>query len=1185
MFSLEDKYNIIDKARRVASRSDPSKAIKILKDTLTHEESDLPLMLEIMHTYHTMDKLNEVIVWAKKAEELSEEASRKVLSEMEDLFYGRGKPDQLAEYLMEKKTEEGKFEEVAELFEGIGKGSTKGFLKREESIVNNILNHKEKYSPRDFTHLYLFSIINEGKDSNHTVEILKKIIEKKPTETERVIQEMRRANQEHYGDERLLFGLGEILLKNKKYKEGISKIKEAMNRNENLQEEVILILSPFKSESREVLDYLSELLIESGREKEALELIETIGTDEAIKKYYRMVKKNPNNPVIHKELAESYLKKGRNSEALKEFLSSVEISPDERIGEKVREIQDDLPHELDNYLCLSTIYKEIGWIDDAVKTLQRGFESFPSNSSDILENLNLILKKSRESFEGLLLKAKLLSKEGDIDQALNIYKKLVLKQDGLEKVKEELVQLKNENPLNTKAKLISLMLQIPEDPEETSREVNLILSQDVNSIPFMLTAYDSWARSKPEFAPQFLKFYESLDKENFPTFAYSFALAELNRMVGSFGDAEKLYIESLDEEPGRFNFLLNHLQKYREKPAIRKIISSLYFYRGEYKKGSREIKSVAKQFPGYSNDIITFLINKIKSNKDNKILIQTLTEILIQNQYYDEAIKWGTKLLPTIELEEQSNLLLLLAKANSEIGNYSESSILARKAVSIDSSLLDKAIAIFEEIREKAHLEPDILMSLYELYKKKLNIKKSITCLEEVINQEPSMANIIADEYEKLIEIAPIDAPLRIHYGKTKLLIGDESGISEIERGLRFDPELKNSVLELLEGIKDPEIESKSILLRAEIQKDLGREKEAVQNFIESYWKNEDKREKAIKGIESLFPTIELTKELASKLFSVYHNEGRNNRLANLVDSFFDGSKERGKYLIRKIEEVFKDNPPLPLQIAHATIQYQIGEKEKSAKEMKDLLESFPEVAYKLREIVNPEDSSFLPLLIQINLELSDWNAMIRYIKQLDLKDRLQFYEKLLDRNPNYPEAIKEAGYLHFILEDYDKAKFCLSSLLTPERREKILLWFLGEDREASFKEIEDLRIKILNDIAKITESPEKRAYLYIQLEKYEKAYIEIQKVRGDKKEILVSLIQLKIGNYTGAYQRLSGLEQTEDVKKLRVFAALFSGNPEISLGLLTGIKMEPARKNKYISAILKDSARKYRSIKPLIRR
>lgn len=1185
MFSLEDKYNIIDKARRVASRSDPSKAIKILKDALTHEESDLPLMLEIMHTYHTMDKLNEVIVWAKKAEKLSKEASRKVLSEMEDLFYGRGKPDQLAEYLMEKKTEEGKFEEVAELFEGMGKESTKGFLKREENIVNNILNHKEKYSPRDFTHLYLFSIINEGKDSNHTVEILKKIIEKKPTETERVIQEMRRANQEHYGDERLLLGLGEILLKNKKYKEGISKIKDAMNRNENLQEEVILILSPFKSESREVLDYLGELLIESGREKEALELVETIGTDEAIKKYYRMVKKNPNNPVIHKELAESYLKKGRYSEALKEFLSSVEISPDERIGEKVREIQDDLPHELDNYLCLSTIYKEIGWIDDAVKTLQRGFESFPSNSSDILENLNLILKQSRESFEGLLLKAKLLSKEGDIDQALNIYKKLVLKQDGLEKVKEGLVQLKNENPLNTKAKLISLMLQIPEDLEETSREVNLILSQDVNSIPFMLTAYDSWARSKPEFAPQFLKFYESLDKENFPPFAYSFALAELNRMVGSFGDAEKLYIESLDEEPGRFNFLLNHLQKYREKPAIRKIISSLYFHRGEYKKGSREIKSVAKQFPGYSNDIITFLINEIKSNKDSKILIQTLTEILIQNQYYDEAIKWGTKLLPTIELEEQSNLLLLLAKANSEIGNYSESSILARKAVSIDSSLLDKAIAIFEEIREKAHLEPDILMSLYELYKKKLNIKKSITCLEEVINQEPSMANIIADEYEKLIEIAPIDAPLRIHYGKTKLLMGDESGISEIERGLRFDPELKNSVLELLEGIKDPEIESKSNLLRAEIQKDLGREKEAVQNFIESYWKNEDKREKAIKGIESLFPTIELTKELASKLFSVYHNEGRNNRLANLVDSFFDGSKERGKYLIRKIEESFKDNPPLPLQIAHATIQYQIGEKEKSAKEMKDLLESFPEVAYKLREIVNPEDSSFLPLLIQINLELSDWNAMIRYIKQLDLKDRLQFYEKLLDRNPNYPEAIKEAGYLHFILEDYDKAKFYLSSLPSPERREEILLWFLGEDREASFEEIEDLRIKILNDMAKITESPERRAYLYTQLEKYEEAYIEIQKVRGDKKEILVSLIQLKIGNYTGAYQRLSRLEQTEDVKKLRVFAALFSGNPEISLGLLTGIKMEPARKNKYISAILKDSARKYRSIKPLIRR
>ena len=102
MFSFGDQSNLIDKARRVASKGDSLKAVKLLQGALRNAESDLPLILEIMHLYHAIDKLNEVIIWAEKGTALSAKAKKKVVGEVEDLFYGRGKPDRLAEYLMEK---------------------------------------------------------------------------------------------------------------------------------------------------------------------------------------------------------------------------------------------------------------------------------------------------------------------------------------------------------------------------------------------------------------------------------------------------------------------------------------------------------------------------------------------------------------------------------------------------------------------------------------------------------------------------------------------------------------------------------------------------------------------------------------------------------------------------------------------------------------------------------------------------------------------------------------------------------------------------------------------------------------------------------------------------------------------------------------------------------------------------
>lgn len=1185
MFSFGDKSNTIDKARRVSSKGEPSKAVEILKNAFTQEESDLPLILEIMHTYLIMDKLNEVTVWAKKGEMLSAEAARQVLSEMEDLYYGRGKPDQLAEYLIEKKAEKRDLEDVYDILREMTPEGRNNLQEREQRTVDNILAHKEKYKGRDLSHLYSLCIALEGKESKQSVDIFNKIIEKHPEELEIVIRELRRANQECYGDEWLLFGLGHVLLKIQNYEEGISKIRDALDRNEELFPEAFTILDSFKDKSKEVLDYLSELYIESGKEEDAIKLIEVFETEEAIKKYQRMVKKNPDNSLLHKNLAEAYLKKKRYSESLQEFLASLLISPDEEIGKKVKKIQGKLPDELDPYLYLSSIYRKLGWTKEAVKQLKKAFEIAPSGAPEILEKLDQIIKDSKESAEALLLKAKLLSREGDVDKALGIFKDLAQKPDGLKTVKGELNKLKKENPHNTEVKLTSLMFRIPEEPEEAAQRIDQILAEEPDYVPLMLTEFDRWVRGNPDLAPNFLYFYELLDRKNFPLFTYPFALGELKRLTEDFDNAEKFYIEALSEVPERFNFLIEHLQKYRDKEEIRRTISSLYFHKGEYKKGCNEIKMAAKQFPEDVSNITSFLIKHIHSKKANKYLYQTLTEILLDNGYYEEAIKWGKKALSSLEAEEQGELSLNLSKANAKVGNYSEASKLAQKAWSISNSLIDQAILVLEQVREKGTPEPDILMSLYELYKEEENARKGIICLDEVLNQRPSMADIIVGEYEKLIEIAPIDALLRIYYGKAKLLMGDETGIPEIEKGLRFDPSLNEEALKALEGHKDPEIANKALLIMGNIFSKLGRKEEALKTFIESYWKNEDERKKALAGIESLFSSFDLSEELVDKLFDVYHQEGRNTRLVNLIDFYFDGSNLRGKFLTQKIDNAFKDNIPLPLQVSHVMIDYSIGEKEKAAPETEYLLKEYPDVAEKLKDIIDPDDSEMLPLLIKINLVLSNWEEVIHYIKQLAISERLPFYEQLLDQAPDNEEAMREAGYLYFLTKDQKKAKLYLSSISNPERKEGTLLWWLGKDIEITPEEIKDSRIEILHDMIAISESPKRRAQLYIELREYEKAYEEIKHTEGDEKEILISKIELQNCDYSNAYQRLTRLEQTDEVKLLRYYAALHKREYGLALGLISGVEMNPARKKKYISSILKDSANEYSRLNPTIGR
>ncbi len=1187
MFSFGDQSNLIDKARRVASKGDTLKAVQILQNALRNDESDLPLILEIMHLYHAVDKLNEVIIWAEKGVALSPKAKKKIVGEVEDLFYGRGKPDRLAEYLMEKWAEKIDFERVYDLFREMSEESKGAFIKREEQVVKNILTNKTEFSARDFTHLYLYGVMQEGRESKETLRIFKIILEKQPKEIQNLSQELRRAERENYGDAYLKLGLGELLLKDKHYEEGVSKLRESVNTKPDFQEEVITILTPYgkKKKSKELVDYLSELLIESGKEEKALDILEGFEVDDAIKKYQKMVNKDPDNPIIHKQLAEAYIKKERNAEGLKEFLAAVLITADEEIGERVKKLEEKLPPDVDTSLNIANVYSALGWTEDIARILESAFKKSPSASAVILENLKQMFEGKEVPSTLLILKARLLSREGETDAALQIYKELSLDPEKTDKIKEELQKFKQENPVSTEGEIVSLMLQIPDRPEEIAGKVNLIISEQADYIPVMLTEFDKRVKAKQEYTEQFLKFYKDLDRQYFPPFTYPFALAELYRLSNEFDKAENSYKEAIDEDPGRFKFILTYLQGYRDEPRIRKLISSLYFHKGEFEKGCRELENTAREFPDYVSEVTTFLINELKKREKNEVISRVLTTILIQNNYYEEAIKWGSQILDGLELEEQPELMLSLAKANSKIGNLSNAAGLIRRAVGLDSSLSEKATEVLEEMREEGNAGYETLMTLYRLYREAGSVGKAVQCLEEALTKNQNMVEVMKEECGKLIDIAPIHAALRIFYGKVKLRLGDLSGIEEIEKGIRFDPKLKSSAVEALEKFEDPDVEKSIIVLKAGIEKDLGHVGQALEYFVEAYWTNEEKRGKIIEEIGVLLPKVELSKELTGNLLKIYANEERNAPLLGIIEEFFDGSEERGKFLLQEIEQLFQKTVPMPIWLALAKIRYQVGDKEKSRVEMEELLDEFPEVAEKLKEVIDPGDKEVISLLVRVNLALSDWDTAFLYIKDMDIKERLPFYEQLLDKYSDNEEIVKEGARLYFIAGNKEKCDFYLRKVKEPGSKEKVLLWFLGKKVKVSIGEIQEVREQILLDRLKMTDIPEERVLLYLKLKKFENAFEEIEKVDNEKREILLSDLEAELGDYWGAYRRLSRLESREDLIKKKAMLAFYSGNTELALSLLSKTDMNPKEKSLYVSSMLREATEKYKRIRPLIRR
>ena len=122
-------------------------------------------------------------------------------------------------------------------------------------------------------------------------------------------------------------------------------------------------------------------------------------------------------------------------------------------------------------------------------------------------------------------------------------------------------------------------------------------------------------------------------------------------------------------------------------------------------------------------------------------------------------------------------------------------------------------------------------------------------------------------------------------------------------------------------------------------------------------------------------------------------------------------------------------------------------------------------------------------------------------------------------------------------------------------------------------------------DKLKMTDIPEERVRLYLKLKRFEDAFEEIKEVDDKKREILLGDLEAELGDYWGAYRRLSSLVSSENLTKKRALLAFYSGNAELALGLLSKTDMNPMERRLYVSSMLREATEKYKRIRPLIRR
>ncbi len=1092
MIAFGGKDKVIEKARRLSATGNWEKAVGLLEGLLRGDSEDVPVMEEIVRIYIENQRFAEAVTWLRKLERFVKREN--VIKFTLDLYYQHGSPSRIGEYLIEKYIEERDLENAAKILNELPDEDKKKLRVREKEIVENTVMKKERWGPRDLVHLYFLILFYEMEDFKKAREYLNLILERNPEEKGVISMEYRRVEREYYGNPFISIGIGEMELSEGNIEAGLYSLKRAVERNPEVINDAIEVLEKFKDKGKEIATVLADFYLKTGHQDKAFELASVLERDDALNKYREIIRKDPANIEARKRLCDLYISMERYEDALTELEHISEVEEEKEFTEVMLErIEKSGVQTYDIIYRLSEIYGKTGHPDRSAELLRRAWRNFPQYEGEIREKVNSFLKKFPEEPELLFLQGEIHVKKGEKKESVEVAEKLLF--SGHTEKARRLAELIKENfPDFHQGKLLYGILWM-EEPEKAQELIREALRENPKLIPLFFREMDYVLRKKQEWAPHGVKVYEALEDLNLPPFAYNFALAEAYCLAKNWERASLYYIKGLKRERDRKDFILKQVSKYlEESPEVHFILADIHLFFGEYPSVKREVLSAVSKDENLRQRAITYFTGIIKRKEDVKEFYEAVLELLSDGGYYEEVIEYGRKALEHVPEEERKRIYFYLGVAYGKTGNYRSSAELIEKGV--EEEVLDKGIEYLEEFYTTSGKEPSVVHALSHLHRMKKNYERCAELLYELAHIKPEMRQDVKKEMEELVDESPVNGTVRLYRGVLMLEDGEGEGEEEIKKGLKFSPELGDSAISLLKDIRN--LLCGRVLL--ELLKKKGKDEDALEVTLQLAEKFPEHLSEFTPVLKELGEKLELPPEKLMKICELFRKDGKNEWTAEFLEKLLEKEPGYAERIYSWLDE--DEDKSIMLVRIHSVLL--LGRKEEALKLSWRFLELHPQDAEKLRPWAEEIGDSLL--LSALYLELGEYTRAIETIKALPLKERKEYLEKLLEKDPGMEEGRLELSYILFLEGEKEKAKENLRVLKEDSELKRVLLWSLGAGERPSLEEIERVRKKILEDKIELEEEPERRFFMLIKKGDYARA----EEIAKEKKRLLPCLYERK---------------------------------------------------------------------------
>ena len=1133
MFGFGGKDKIIDKARRIYLSGKKEKALEILKNVITGEEDDLPVILEIIDIYSQENRTSEIVIWLKKGESLSSHAKQEMLAKAEDIYYAT-KSAPIAEYLLEKRIGKDDFDGIWRIVSEISESAYKKLLSRFENLINNIENNRkpQDWTKRDINHIYIAAILYEKTNFTKTRELLKKIIDTRQEEIPRVERELYRSMREMFGDPGPHLLLGYLMLKKNEPTKGCEEINKAVSRNEKVIPDAIKILETFKDSGGCVLELLSNLYIKLGAADKAVGIVEGLDVENAIQKYRTILSAKAGSPDVRLRLADAYKKAEKFRQAITEYLNVVEDAPDKKdyILNALNEIMEKKIQDSEALFRAVHLYNALKEYNKAFSILSNIFRYSPELLSEIIEETKAILENVPDNIYGIQLYAILIAKKGKPDEGIEKIEELAgMGQEGLNLAKEGLRKILEFHPDHKIGNILSAIFEMKDDAKKSSEMLNNIVEKDPSQAGFIIKSIDKWIRKHPDCGESAVDVYKHLRAENLPPFTLPFAIGEALAILDEWEEAKAYYLKALKSEKGKKDIIIHSLNRYAKKkgkgPKI--VLLDIYTELNEIDKASKLIQEIVDAYPDYLKEGITYLTNLIKSHPTPTLYI-ALVNLLSKGEFYDEVIEYGKRALDVMEEKERAPIYFALGKAYLKIKDYKSGAELIKKSVEMDKRFVREGIKFLEDYIGLKNIA--ISENLSGLYQADRKYDLAANTQFEIYKLNPEKKNEVIGKLRDILDEAPVNPVVHLRLGEILLSSGEREGAQHIRKAVRFNPSLFEEAVKTLSEFQESPLMGFISYLIGEMYEEKGKDNEAVKYYTSAYWKEKEQRSDIFQDIRKLVEKNDISPDVAISLLGVYAQENSIAEIFQFLNQVYEKENVLGAKILQEIDRVFKDNLPPEIKILKAKILKDMG-KEKDAY---FLLEKAFNENNKLATTVKENLEEFkelntASLLSDIYIYLKEWDNVIEISQSLPVGEEKKKLELVVEQNPDIDEAKRRLSIIYIVEKDKDRAKSILSGIKEKEKKDKVMLWALGEGEMPDSDEIEDVRKMVIYKKVK-SASPEEKFYLLLKIGDYTNAIQVIDKIQDETQQRLaLSKLYKSKGEIQKAIDTLIGLSENRD--------------------------------------------------------